>query len=210
MLVIEGSFPDFALEGRVDDVLEKLMSCLAITKETEKWAEGRRDAVKAITDIVKTVGVRKGSSPIDKDKASRVLSCLLSAFDDYTLDRRGDIGAWVREAAMQGVADLLVLLLEENLVPEERVAEVMPRLAQQACEKIDRTRGLAARLFVRLLTLSEPRPLPGIPRRKELLALLPNHPPIDPATFQWRAESETFPIFTSMLPLKEYRCVSKI
>ncbi len=38
---------------------------------------------------------------IDKDQSTRVLRCFLSAFDDYTLDRRGDIGAWVREAAMQ-------------------------------------------------------------------------------------------------------------
>ncbi len=53
---------------------------------------------------------------------------------------------------MQGVTDILLLLSasssheeEESLVPDEVVREAMPRLAQQACEKIDRTRGLAAR-----------------------------------------------------------------
>ncbi len=43
----------------MDDVLSKLMSCVEITKETEKWAEGRRDAVQAIANIVKTVGVKR-------------------------------------------------------------------------------------------------------------------------------------------------------
>ena len=38
----------------------------------------------------------------------RLMSSLLSAMDDYTLDRRGDIGAWAREAAMQGLANLIV------------------------------------------------------------------------------------------------------
>ena len=54
-----GSLPSFFLSGRVADVLEKLIKCLEITPETEKWAEGRRDAVTAIMGIVKTVGVKK-------------------------------------------------------------------------------------------------------------------------------------------------------
>ncbi len=81
---------------------------------------------------------------IDKEFVARILRCFLAALDDYTLDRRGDIGAWVREAAMQGIADVLLQLSDQDpsLVPEDCVAETMVRFAQQACEKIDRTRGL--------------------------------------------------------------------
>lgn len=32
----------------------------------------------------------------------KILNCLLESLNEYTLDNRGDIGAWVREAAMNG------------------------------------------------------------------------------------------------------------
>lgn len=38
----------------------------------------------------------------DKKYVSKILNCLLEALNEYTLDNRGDIGAWVREAAMNG------------------------------------------------------------------------------------------------------------
>lgn len=33
---------------------------------------------------------------------NKIINCYLKAMDEYTLDNRGDIGAWVREAAMNG------------------------------------------------------------------------------------------------------------
>jgi len=41
------------------DVLERLKSCLQITPNTEKWAEGRRDAAIAIATVLRTVGVKQ-------------------------------------------------------------------------------------------------------------------------------------------------------
>lgn len=40
----------------------------------------------------------------------RVLPALLSALRDYSRDNRGDVGSWVREAAMNGTTQLLLLL----------------------------------------------------------------------------------------------------
>lgn len=34
---------------------------------------------------------------------NKVVDCLIKALNEYTLDNRGDIGAWVREAAMNGI-----------------------------------------------------------------------------------------------------------
>lgn len=39
-----------------------------------------------------------------------VVPALLAALRDYTRDNRGDVGSWVREAAMDGTAQLLLLL----------------------------------------------------------------------------------------------------
>lgn len=62
--------------------------------------------------------------------------------DDYTVDRRGDIGAWVREAAMSGILQLLQTIAASDVgqIEDVWVRQIMPRLAQQAVEKIDRTR----------------------------------------------------------------------
>jgi len=50
------------LRGRLDKILTELIDrTRIISPETEKWAEGRRDSVKAINSIVKTLGVQKVS-----------------------------------------------------------------------------------------------------------------------------------------------------
>jgi hypothetical protein len=70
------------------------------------------------------------------------MECYLDCLDDYTVDRRGDIGAWVREAAMTGILQLIQTLATTNaeMIPDTWMQHVMPKLAQQAVEKIDRTR----------------------------------------------------------------------
>ena len=134
----------------------------------------------------------------------QIYQCLLAGFDDYTLDRRGDVGAWVREAAMTSLVDLTFLLLEADpaLVPDICVRDLMPRLAQQANEKIDRTRGLATRLFASVLLKRDPV-VPGIPAREEVVKLFPAD--LDEKTFQWTVESATFPIFCKLIHLDDYR-----
>ncbi len=54
-----GSFPKFALVDKVPFVLEILIRCTEITPGKEKWAEARRDSVRAILNIVKTGGIKK-------------------------------------------------------------------------------------------------------------------------------------------------------
>lgn len=132
----------------------------------------------------------------------RLYQCLLGGFNDYTLDRRGDVGAWVREAAMASLCSITLTLvdLDPQLVPEICIRDLMPCLAQQAMEKIDRTRGLATKLFASLL-FHEKR-VPGIPRAKEVKALFPEN--LDMNTFQWTVESETFPVFTKLIHFDEY------
>jgi hypothetical protein len=56
-----GNLPQCILKGRLATVLPALIGRTKVTgPETEKWAEGRRDTVKALNSIVKTFGVVKG------------------------------------------------------------------------------------------------------------------------------------------------------
>ena len=132
--------------------------------------------------------------------------------DDYTVDRRGDTGAWVREAAMSGIVTLTLAANKSNLVPEVCVAKMMPKLAQQSVEKIDRTRGHAAKAFATILLLSNPA-IPSIPNYEEVVRLFPenfrqNNDENGSKNFEafgWAVESETFPIFAKLLRFEAYK-----
>lgn len=151
-----GALPKFMLVSDLDSVLEVLIrhSLLPDPSRGEnpivlKWSEARREAVKALTNVVETIGFDSSDHPVsfsNEQHLDRVFKCFLTGLEEYTLDNRGDIGAWVREASMAGLAFLLKSCPAELLKPEI-VKKVMQGLAQQAVEKIDRTRGLAGRLF---------------------------------------------------------------
>ena len=71
-----------------------------------------------------------GESQICEANIVPIYDCFLKALEDYTHDRRGDVGAWVREAAMSGLASLTLSLAEASpkLVPEVCVVATMPKI----------------------------------------------------------------------------------
>lgn len=50
-----GALPKFMLQGHLENIINSLIHSLTITTETAKWAESRRDAVKAIASICVTM-----------------------------------------------------------------------------------------------------------------------------------------------------------
>ena len=74
--------------------------------------------------------VFSGESHICEANIVPIYDCFLKALEDYTHDRRGDVGAWVREAAMSGLASLTLALAEASpkLVPEVCMAATMPKI----------------------------------------------------------------------------------
>ncbi|XP_046352911.2 tubulin-specific chaperone D-like [Haliotis rufescens] len=166
-----GGFPQFMLEGKLMEVLMGLVHASTIKEKSVHMAEARRDAVKAITSIVKTVGVTLTGSPgscICADNICTVFDALLAAMKDYTLDSRGDVGSWVREASMMGLVGLMSLSVKEDpqLITPDVCERVFCCLIQQACEKIDRTRAVAGSAFIDLLCHKPP--LPHIPHKENL------------------------------------------
>lgn len=96
--------PSFALEESLPLIIESLNKCSKITDPTFKWAESRRDAVKGLTNVCQTVGIARIITALEKDGGDiqGVFTCLIECLDEYTVDLRGDVGAWVREASMSG------------------------------------------------------------------------------------------------------------
>ncbi|KAI8125318.1 Tubulin-specific chaperone D [Lucilia cuprina] len=209
-----GVMPLFMLAPHLDYILESLVkhsltpfqaliegegSKEKDTHNTQNWSEARRDSVKALSNLVKTVGYDRNSraSFANPKYFTKIIDCYLKAMDEYTLDNRGDIGAWVREAAMNAIYELMTCCPRDIIQPAH-VHEVMLDFMQQAVEKIDRTRGLAGRLFCQLVHL-EPR-LPYVYHHDRLREIFPS----DVNSVLWLFADHTFPLFCSLLELPEY------
>lgn len=117
------------------------------------WSEARRESVKALSNVVQTVGFEDlanltcmGSCTI----LEHCFQCFLKALQEYTIDNRGDIGAWVREAAMNALYRMITTC-PHHFLRSEIVHAILCGFLQQAVEKIDRTRALAGKLFCKTI-----------------------------------------------------------
>lgn len=162
-----GALPDFILKPNLADVLSTLITHSLtpadqhtfLKKEIQNgatvanWSEARRDCVKALSNVIQSVGfdaLRSLELSGIGNAFERVFDCFLLALHEYTIDNRGDIGAWVREAAMNALYKLIITI-PHDFLDENKVHAVMCGLLQQAVEKIDRTRALAGKLFCRII-----------------------------------------------------------
>ncbi|XP_068211073.1 tubulin-specific chaperone D isoform X2 [Palaemon carinicauda] len=200
-----GCLPLSLVTGKFDIVLPALIKATDITASTSGWAQTRKEAILGIQRLVDTVGIESKGKACDHVCGENLLSiyqCLLKCLDDYTMDRRGDIGAWVREASMTCLQHLTVAVIKKDpaLLKEDIVCEMMARICQQAVERIDRTRKVAGTAFASLL-YSNPR-LPHIPNCSELERIFPEE---DCASMNWAAERTTFRLFIELVDLPAYR-----
>ncbi|KAF0032781.1 hypothetical protein F2P81_015071 [Scophthalmus maximus] len=102
-----GCLPTFMIHGKL-----KQQMC-AVSQKEGSFTEARRDAIRAIAQLCLTVGVYPHGSPdsaLCSENVSQVYCTLLESMNDYTTDSRGDIGAWVREAAMTSLMGVTVLV----------------------------------------------------------------------------------------------------
>ncbi|XP_051653434.1 tubulin-specific chaperone D [Manacus candei] len=201
-----GALPRFLLKGRLQQVLEGLKKVTLISPEDVSFAESRRDALIAIAKVCQTVGVKgEGSREefVCRDNVDEIYATLLNGVTDYTTDSRGDVGGWVREAAMTSLMEVTLLLVqnEAELINASICRQIMCWLAQQSAEKIDKFRAHAGSVFLTLLHFDHP-PVPHIPHRQELERIFPRS---EKETLNWNAASEAFPRITQLLALPTYQ-----
>ncbi|KAM3846755.1 tubulin-specific chaperone D isoform 1-T1 [Vipera latastei] len=200
-----GALPKFLLKGKLQEVLDALKKVTSISGGVS-FAESRRDGLKAVAKVCLTVGVNGEGSPnefVCKRNVTEIYNILLDGLTDYTTDSRGDVGAWVREAAMTSLMEVTLLLTrtEPALIDANVSKRIMCSVAQQSAEKIDRFRGHAGSVFLTLLYFDNP-PVPHIPHREDLERIFPRS---EAVTFNWNAPSQAFPRVTQLLGLASYR-----
>ena len=85
----------------------------------DRDAEARVNAVKGLILVCKALTQARECSDVcqQEDRMSvcqliknEVMPSLFQALDDYSVDNRGDVGSWVREAAMEGLGECTFIL----------------------------------------------------------------------------------------------------
>ncbi|ALC39422.1 CG7261 [Drosophila busckii] len=202
-----GVLPEFMLRPQLNPVMYKLVLHSLTNQsaagdhenqQTFRWSEARTQSVYALCKIVQTIGYDDTKDGFGNQHLfNDVVKCMLNAMAEYTLDNRGDIGAWVREAAMTSLFEIATTCPKEML-EEDLVHQIVAGFMQQAVEKIDRTRGLAGRLCCRLIH-TQPA-IPHIKAHARLLEIFPS----DENTVLWLFADNTFPLFCELLALPDY------
>lgn len=211
-----GKLPHPILQVNFPPVLEALLNCSQIQADTSTWAESRKDALVAITNILDGEAITLEDSenwdkgiPVNILKPERIFKLLLENMEDYTTDKRGDIGSWVRDSAMscikiltKGVATAYKDCSDSPECPLN--SPVFPKLislvAKQAVEKIDNIRVRAGKVFSTLLHNDSPE-LYQFPERSSLLTIFTED---FVKTCNWRATAQMFPKFVELIKFPTY------
>ncbi|KAF3700092.1 Tubulin-specific chaperone D Beta-tubulin cofactor D Tubulin-folding cofactor D [Channa argus] len=200
-----GSLPQFMIHGKLKQIFEGLKQMCTVSQKEHSFTEARRDAVRAISQVFVKAGVFAEGSPdsaLCSENVSEVYGTFLEGIRDYTMDNKGDVGAWVRKAAMTSLMDVTMMVAASapEILTPDIVKYMMCCLAQQAAEKIDHYRSHAGNVFLRLLHLQPA--VPHIPHREELLSIFPVETMI---SLNWNAPSQAFQYITQLLGLPQYQ-----
>uniref|UniRef100_A0A0K2V1L8 Tubulin-specific chaperone D n=1 Tax=Lepeophtheirus salmonis TaxID=72036 RepID=A0A0K2V1L8_LEPSM len=193
-----GNLPFKILCSKFAPIVEALCKCTRIKNGTEMWAESRRNAIQGICQIFVTMEHQDQNEEF-KVLIPQVFECFIEGLNDYTIERRGDIGAWVREAAISGLFTITSYCQKIDFNCSQYIMHFSPLIARQAVEKIDRTRSLAAKTFFKFVRNSfASKEMPDINGILLIFESLPED-------FSWSSESETFPLFVQLIKYEKYR-----
>lgn len=86
----------------------------------------------------------------------RVVNALIAALDDYTTDQRGDVGSWIRIAAIRALARVISNVAVEpaasTYISQAAFTAAVAGVAKQAFEKLDVLREAATQAWGLLIS----------------------------------------------------------
>ncbi|CAD8196419.1 unnamed protein product [Paramecium octaurelia] len=74
-----------------------------------------------------------------------IIDCILYAMLDYTVNKKGDVGLFIRENSIIAIQSIITKKSNQQyyIINEQYIIKIIGQLLQQLCEKIDRVRLLA-------------------------------------------------------------------
>ncbi|KAE8691838.1 Tubulin-folding cofactor D [Hibiscus syriacus] len=201
----------------------------------DRDAEARVNSVKGLVSVCETLARERESSDIDDLSLfhlikNEVMVSLFKALNDYSVDNRGDVGSWVREAAMEGLERCTYILCKRDsmssigksdmlgsvskqpnsdIVEENQICSffdinlatnLVGGIAKQAVEKMDKLREVAAKVLQMILYHKETF-VPYIPYREKLEEIIPNE-----TDLKWGVPTFSYPRFVQLL---QFSCYSR-
>ncbi|XVE63278.1 hypothetical protein DITRI_Ditri07aG0007200 [Diplodiscus trichospermus] len=138
-----GVLPYELLANQWRDVIMKLCSSCAIEDNPEdRDAEARVNAVKGLVSVCETLTQARENPDFHSGEddmslfhliKNEVMVSLFKALDDYSVDNRGDVGSWVREAAMEGLEKCTYILCKRGSMSSTttRKSEMLESVSKQ-------------------------------------------------------------------------------
>jgi tubulin-specific chaperone D len=198
-----GALPKHLLVPRLEEIVSRLLSSIRVEKEKSKRdAETRRNSARSIIRVVRSVGVECGGKDVEmlvsKDQISSIFDGLIGGMNDYSIDRRGDVGSWVRMASMESLEELTTILADtEHRLSQSNVVLMMANVCRQMADKIDRVREAAGKTLERLLRSAID--LTSFPVLQNVVKKL-DKKPID-----WAVPTQSFHFLVYLLDVNEFR-----
>ncbi|KAL0480493.1 tubulin-folding cofactor D [Acrasis kona] len=213
-ILLLGNVPDCIISD--SSQFESIINVLILRSKVEQ-EEIHRDAdsrSSAIDSLINFVSHSKFFNSTNSSHSS-IFQCVVDCSNDYSVDKRGDVGSFVREASMRAIDYLLTQ--SSSSVPVLSIQQsnaLIGILLKQQCEKIDRVRDTAGKVlyravnadktdFVNKLEIKE-----AIAEGMELIQIqiqdLSNRDPKG-SLIDWSSSEITFPIMCRLLNLAPYR-----
>ena len=111
--------------------------------------EVRRNACRALARLY--ASCKEGRHASTPDIVVVTTAALVESLEDYTTDQRGDVGSWVRAAALHALAPVLLMMPDSQM---EACEVARGGMVKQMAERIDSVRFSATTSFIETRTLS--------------------------------------------------------
>jgi len=142
-----GRLPRWCLVQLREELLPVLLECAGGRPgEEEGDPESRRNATVSLGEVVEALGTDPTvDDGLTQTEMLTVHRGLMRCLSDYALDKRGDVGSWVRTAALHVVTQLMTSVATHrgDWLTQEVVESTVCAILQQSLEKIDRVRQVA-------------------------------------------------------------------
>lgn len=200
-----GSLPKFMLKPKLEKIIKELCEKSIFPEDSNPnlaitfFSASRRDCIKSLSRIVNTIGFEEDDGNDIRVYLEFLFNAFLKGLDEYVIDKHGDIGSWVREAAMTALYNLIIKC-PKNLLQAQIINSAMLGLFKQGCEKIDKIRSISGKILSQLIHSPPPSEIPHIQQHSALKEIFPK----DCSKIAWYFAVETIPFFCELLSLPEY------
>ena len=187
-----------------DDELRKLGIDIDVTKERHQRIAYQKKITDEKFEFMFDTKGDESSMLYD-----RIVGALVMRFEDYEVDRRGDVGSFVREHNLMQMFRVMVVLAKAGKKSDGKTAWLRPKLPtlilnhilRQLSEKLDRVRRAAGKV-IELIFDSEDADIQRIVFEDDaqIRSIFAGHGGLD-----WSAPSEVFPLLVKALDLESYR-----